>query len=361
MEDVCFLCSHKLYRQNKIHLEEVVNVGFQSTTVASPSVCEACNNKYQNLNNLRWVKVLIKLSADECDVTSPLHTKLGYLRLGSNRWTNKSIVSGTISLLWNLQILNLHYLDSTSLFEVWEMPKLRHFTAFDSRLPDPVEGQDSTVLENLSTLKVGHFHCSEEVVKRIPNLKKLNVYRRLSDDYSLTQLSKLESLTIYSRLKDIAFPTSLKKLSLNYSRLPWEKMTIIGSSLSNLEVLKFYEAFQGEEWSPIEGEFLRLKVLVVGSHNLERWGAEDIHFPNLHVLYLEHMQRLEIPLSIGDINTLQSIHLSSCNECTINSAVEIVKDQKEKGNESLQVYVNGKQVDEEQVLLDSDEEQINLW
>ncbi|KAL0286668.1 UNVERIFIED_CONTAM: putative disease resistance protein [Sesamum angustifolium] len=257
MEDVCFLCSHKLYRQNKIHLEEVVNVGLQSTTV----------------------------------------------------------------------ILNLHYLDSTSLFEVWEMPKLRHFTAFDSRLPDPVEGQDSTVLENLSTLK----------------------------------LSKLESLTIYSHLKDIAFPTSLKKLSLNYSRLPWEKMTIIGSSLPNLEVLKFYEAFQGEEWSPIEGEFLRLKVLVVGSHNLERWGAEDIHFPNLHVLYLEHMQRLEIPLSIGDINALQSIHLNSCNECTINSAVEIVKDQKEKGNESLQVYVNGKQVDEEQVLLDSDEEQVNLW
>ncbi|KAK4381660.1 putative disease resistance protein [Sesamum angolense] len=280
MEDVCFLCSHKLYRQNKIHLEEVVNVGLQSTTVASPSVCEACNNKYQNLNNLRWVKVLIKLSGDECDVISPLHTKLGYLRLG-----------------------------------IWEMPKLRHFTAFDSRLPDPVEGQDSTVLENLSTLK----------------------------------LNKLESLTIYSRLKDIAFPASLKKLSLNYSRLPWEKMTIIGSSLPNLEVFKFYEAFQGEEWSPIEGEFLRLKVLVVGSHNLERWGAEDIHFPNLHVLYLEHMQRLEIPLSIGDINTLQSIHLSSCNECTINSAVEIVKDQKEKGNESLQVYVNGKQVDEEQV------------
>ncbi|KAL0355826.1 UNVERIFIED_CONTAM: hypothetical protein Sradi_4029500 [Sesamum radiatum] len=133
-------------------------------------------------------------------------------------------------------------------------------------------------------------------------------------------------------------------------------MTIIGSSLSNLEVLKLYHAFFGPDWSPIEGEFLRLKVLFVQSDDLVQWGAEDIHFPNLLGLYLKSMIELEeIPLSIGDINTLHSIHLDDCSDSALNSAVEILKNQKDKGNESFQVYVHGKQV-----FLDSDEEQINV-
>ncbi|XP_011071880.1 uncharacterized protein LOC105157229 isoform X2 [Sesamum indicum] len=117
----------------------------------------------------------------------------------------------------------------------------------------------------------------------------------------------------------------------------------------------------GPEWSPIEGEFLRLKVLVIMSSELSHWGAEEIHFPKLHGLYLEDMRRLkEIPLSIGDIYTLQSIHLRGrFSVSATNSAVEIFKDQKEKGNETLQVYVDGKQVDEEQVLLDSHDEQVS--
>ncbi|KAL2243724.1 UNVERIFIED_CONTAM: hypothetical protein Sindi_0490400 [Sesamum indicum] len=127
-------------------------------------------------------------------------------------------------------------------------------------------------------------------------------------------------------------------------------MTIIGSSLPNLEVLYLHNAFEGAEWSPSEGEFLQLKALVIRSEELEHWGAEDIQFPNLHGLYLEEMRNLkEIPLSIGDIYTLQSIDLIGCSVSAMNSAVEILKDPKEKGNESLQVYVNGKQVHEEQV------------
>ncbi|KAK4383059.1 ToMV susceptible protein tm-2 [Sesamum angolense] len=347
--DVCFLCSHKLDKQNKIHLEEVV-VGFQSTTVASPSVCETCNNKYQNLNKLRWVKVLIEVFPGKCNVTSPLHTKLRHLRVGSFHWIKDNIVPGTIFLLWNLQILDLHLLDSTSLLEVWELPKLRDFSVYNGRLPNPMEGRDSTILADLSTLKVGYFCCSEEVVKRIPNLKKLFVAHEFSCDYSFAQLNKLESLSIryYNfGLEDIAFPTSLKKLTLTYCGFPWEKMTKIGSSLPNLEVLKLENTGEGPEWSPIEGEFLQLKVLVIQHHDLEQWRAEDIHFPNLHGLYLEFMTELEeIPLSIGDINTLYSIDLYKCSESAMNSAVELLKDQKEKGNESLQVYVDLKQVDE---------------
>ncbi|KAL0440969.1 UNVERIFIED_CONTAM: putative late blight resistance proteinR1B-16 [Sesamum radiatum] len=345
--DVCFLCSHKLDKQNKIHLEEVV-VGFKSTTVASPSVCETCNNKYKNLNKLRWVKVLIEAFPGKCNVTSPLHTKLRHLRVGSYHWIKDNIVPGTIFLLWNLQILDLHLLDSTSLLDVWELPKLRDFSVYNGRLPNPMEGGDSTILADLSTLEVGYFYCSEEVVKRIPNLKKLFVAHEFSCDYSFAQLNKLESFSIryYNfGLENIAFPTSLKKLRLSYCRFSWEKMTIIGSSLPNLEVLKLENTCDGAEWSPIEGEFLGLKVLFIENYDLEQWAAEDIHFPNLHGLYLQNMWNLkEIPLSIGDINTLHSIHLiGHYSESLMNSALEIVEDQKEKGNESLQVYDEGKQ------------------
>ncbi|KAL0286679.1 UNVERIFIED_CONTAM: Disease resistance protein RPP8 [Sesamum angustifolium] len=274
-DHVCFLCGHWLNRQNKIPLQEVV-VGSQSTTVASPSVCKACNNIYQNLNKLRWVKVF-KSVHDESHVTSPLHTKLRYLKVKGYEETKenrKLIVPGTISLLWNLRILDLHYMDSTSLSEVWEMPKLKHFNVYNSSFPNPVEGQDSTILENLSTICVRDFYCSKEIVNRLPNLQKLSVQWSFSGDDSLVQLNKLESLRLHItclKLEDIALLTSLKKLSLYDCDFLWKEMTIIGSSLPNLEVLELYIAFNGREWSPIEGEFLRLKVLVIASPDLEQW------------------------------------------------------------------------------------------
>ncbi|KAL2226262.1 late blight resistance protein R1-A-like [Sesamum indicum] len=339
-DDTCFLCGHG-GESNKIHLQEVC-VGSQSTKVVNPSVCEACSNMYQNLNKLRWVSI-----HDQSCVRYLLHTKLRYLDVerGDRFSMNRSvIILDKFFLLWNLQILDLNSMETTSLSEVWEMPKLRHLCNYTGSLPDPVKGQDSTILQNLSTVWIQKFCCSEEVVKRIPNLKKLCSSGWLSGDYCLAQFNKLESLHLgfgKSGLEDIGFPTSLTKLSLVFCTFHWEKMTIIGSSLPNLEVLKLHSAFEGAEWSPIEGEFLRLKVLVIFSEELEHWGAEDIHFPNLHALYLHHMKNLEeIPLSIGDINTLQSIYLDKCRVSTINSAMEILKDQKEKGNESLQIYVN---------------------
>ncbi|KAL2243729.1 putative late blight resistance protein homolog R1A-3 [Sesamum indicum] len=360
--DLCFLCGHKVNRQNKIHLQEV-GVGSQSTIVASPSVCEACSNMYQNLNKLRWVKVFKSVH----DVTSLLHTKLRYLKVKGYdhaEENRKLIISGTISLLWNLQILDLGSSKTLWLPEVWEMPKLRHLSVYNGSFPYPVEGQDSTILENLSTVWIGEFCCSKEVVKRIPNLKKLSIIRWLSGDYSLAQLNKLESLCLcfISSLEAIGFPTSLKKLTLWYCQIPWGKMTIIGSSLPNLEVLKLNNAFMGPKWSPNDGEFLQLKVLFIESLELEHWEAEDTHFPNLHGLYLYQMMRLkEIPLSIGDINTLQSIHLRVwCSVSAKNSALEIVKDQKEKGNEILQVYIDEKQVLSDSILDGEEELKVSL-
>ncbi|KAL0341449.1 UNVERIFIED_CONTAM: Disease resistance RPP13-like protein 4 [Sesamum calycinum] len=336
---------------------------------ASPLVCEACNNMYPDLNRLRWVKVF-DLDNDQSVETFPQHTKLRYLAVEDRHVTMvdyllewKIVFPNTISLLWNLQILDLDlfYMDTHTLVlssEIWEIPKLRHLNVRSYRLPDPpvndLEGQDFTILEYLSTLSSEGFKCLEEVVKRIPNLKKLNAsYQSYSGDVSdcslnnLAQFNKLESLSLksYSFLEDLTFPASLKKLSLSSCEIPWEKMTIIGSSLPNLEVLKLNNAFHRQEWDPTEGEFLRLKVLYVSCCDLMLWGAEDIHFPNLQCHSLEDMFKLEeIPLSIGDITTLHSIHLDFCSESAINSAMEILTEQKENGNESLRVYVNEKQV-----------------
>ncbi|KAL0362484.1 UNVERIFIED_CONTAM: hypothetical protein Scaly_1203600 [Sesamum calycinum] len=104
-------------------------------------------------------------------------------------------------------------------------------------------------------------------------------------------------------------------------------MTTIGS-LPNLEVLKLHDdAFEGSEWNPIEGEFLRLKALFIWSCELVWWGAEDIHFPNLEVLSLKFVGKLnEIPSSIGDITTLNSIWVRLCGASVKNSARRILKE-----------------------------------
>ncbi|KAL0356218.1 UNVERIFIED_CONTAM: putative late blight resistance proteinR1A-10 [Sesamum radiatum] len=362
---LCFLCS-QLGRRHGICLHGVA-VGLRSTIVRPP-LCNACNNMYPNLNRSRWVKVFERVKHQSGE-TFPQHTKLRYLAFQAPRdplRAEKFAFPCTISLLWTLQTLHLSVgysrTDPILLLpsEIWEMPQLRHLNARHFVLRGPlirhVEGKDSNILENLSTLSLGGFRCTEkDVVERIPNLKKLNAsYLRFRMDDStyylrdLAHLNKLESLSLERcpRLEQIAFPTSLKKLSLSIGRnFSWEKMTTIGSSLSNLEVLKLYRSFDGYEWVPVEGEFLRLKALVIRDCYLVRWGAEDIHFPNLQSLTLRSMSELEeIPLSIGDIYTLQFIHLDWCSESTINSAKKILEDQEEKGNENLQVYVGGKQV-----------------
>ncbi|KAL0318545.1 UNVERIFIED_CONTAM: putative late blight resistance proteinR1C-3 [Sesamum angustifolium] len=237
---VCFLCGH-LAGSDRIHLQEVL-VGLRSTTIASPSVCEACNNMYRNLNRLRWVKVLEQIDHHESGESSLQHTKLQYLVVKTSSYGPdlKFVFPHTISLLWTLQTLHL---DVPSFSEplllpsdIWVMSQLRHLTAESCTLRDPLinrfEGKDSTVLENLSTLSSRGFRCSEEAIKRVPNLKKLKSsygsYRAEDSCYclsNLARLNKLESLSLeyYCLLEDIAFPASLKKLSLFKCEIPWAK------------------------------------------------------------------------------------------------------------------------------------------
>ncbi|KAL0356237.1 UNVERIFIED_CONTAM: putative late blight resistance proteinR1B-16 [Sesamum radiatum] len=237
--------------------------------------------------------------------------------------------------------------------KVWEMPQLRHIIMDLAFLPTPVDTQDTTTLENLQTLSTMHnFRCTKEVFERIPNLKKLKArYVNIKDWsyyclHNLSHLHRLESLSLTAEdllLEKAVFPTSLKKLSLSRCRIPWRNMTTIGSSLPNLEVLKLLNnAFRGPEWSPVEGQFPRLKVLFISDSDLVSWRGDDIHFPNLESLFLGLMKKLEeIPSGIGHVETLRSIHLHKCSDLVVNSAKQILEEQSSYGNE-LEVRVNQK-------------------
>ncbi|KAL0318561.1 UNVERIFIED_CONTAM: putative late blight resistance proteinR1B-11 [Sesamum angustifolium] len=191
--------------------------------------------------------------------------------------------------------------------------------------------QDTTALENLQTLSTMHnFRCTKEVFERIPNLKKLKARYLNVKEWS------------YYCLDNLGHLQRLESLSLIAEEF-LENMTIIGSSLPNLEVLKLFgNAFRGPEWSPVEGQFPRLKVLFILDNDLVSWRADDIHFPILESLFLGQMKKLEeIPSGIGHIETLRSIHLHKCSDLVVNSAKQILEEQSSYGNE-LEVRVDQK-------------------
>ncbi|XP_011071935.1 putative late blight resistance protein homolog R1A-3 [Sesamum indicum] len=358
---VCCLCSHP-YPKERIHLQAVL-VGSRSAP-SSPLVCEACRVMHPNLIRLRWVKVINHVHGFSGE-NFPQHTRLRCLTIKASRegqgdWAEaKFVFPCTISLLWNLQILvlDLEYSYSHPLvlpFEIWEMPQLMRLSVGGFSLRDPHMHQLEITLENLSVLSTRTFKCSEEVIKRMPNLKKLrSSYSNglVKDSHyslcNLAQLNKLASLYLehYSLSEGIAFPTSLEKLTLSRCSIPWEEMTIIGSSLPNLEVLELkHPTFQGAEWNLVEEEFLRLRVLSISGCKLVSWRVESNHFPKLERLFLEDMHDLkEIPSSIGDIATLVSIHLDTCGNSVLHSAMQMLNEQVDYGNE-FELLINGEDI-----------------
>ncbi|CAA2958982.1 Hypothetical predicted protein [Olea europaea subsp. europaea] len=240
--------------------------------------------------------------------------------------------------------------------KIWEMQELRHVVIKPQILLDPPASAENArensiiVLENLQTLtKIENFRCTEEVLKRIPNLKKLGVYHRypLEDMNNLVRLHKLEDLTyefhgwFFPIFNNLSFPPSLKKLTLIGCTLNREEMEIIGW-LPNLQVLKIKEQiFPGSKWEFKNGGFLQLKVLLLDEVYLENWIADSIHFPELQRLVIKNCRDLKIPSGIGEIPTLQSIELFHCGNSVITSAKQIQEEQENLGNDSLQVLIIG--------------------
>ncbi|KAL8551054.1 hypothetical protein ACS0TY_000220 [Phlomoides rotata] len=271
-------------------------------------------------------------------------------------------------ILWNVQTLmidNRYYKPIIAPSEIWEMPLLRHVIISILELPDPVGGENDLILEDLHTLSyVWNFKLSQKVIKRIPNLKTLKLYYAAHDgriecfDCSVKNfghLKKLQSLNlvvnvfgifdgVYQRysVQNLSLPHSLKKLSLRGTMLKWEECSKKIGSLPLLEFLRLdLSACCGQEWETVEGQFCSLKVLQIKECNeLKYWRTDSTHFPRLENLLLQHIIELEeIPLSIGDIPTLELIELENCSKSVADSANRIQAEQVELGNEDLQVII----------------------
>ncbi|KAG8378874.1 hypothetical protein BUALT_Bualt07G0030000 [Buddleja alternifolia] len=345
---MCFLCSDE-HVSEKIHLCEII-LGSRSSSLVNPWVCGACIIMYPQLIRLRFVKGRFG--------NFPLPTTMRYLTVDSSFYSTFLSFS-SIPLLWNLQTIIIDGFAKKSIVlpsEMWEMTQLRFIKIILVNLPNPLDNRskrkDCTILENLHKVSnIINFRLTEEVLQRMPNIKKLKIsyfdYSRKDWSYytlyNLARLSKLESLFVRAEIVSsniISFPNSLQKLVLHGCKMCWEDMTIIGS-LPNLQVLKLGSgAFVGPEWDPVEGEFLRLKFLSIELADLVRWRAENIHFPCLETLVLQWVHSLEeIPSGIGDIATLRLIDLIRCSDTVNDSAKQILEEQVNMGNESLEVYV----------------------
>ncbi|KAG8378995.1 hypothetical protein BUALT_Bualt07G0042300 [Buddleja alternifolia] len=302
-EDMCFICCERV-TQGRIDVPKVL-MGSLATSLASPLVCDACNIMYPQLNRLRLVRVMNTVY-DESSQEFLQPTKLRYF---SFTWIRLELLSPSITLLWNLQtlIMKIPYECSMVLpSEIWEMPQLRHIIIHHQAfLPDPIiEKTYFPILENLQTLStIVNFRCIKDVLERIPNMKKLR----------------------------IGYYKDSKGKCLN-SMMP--------SKVPNMVRRNAGKSAGTPEWNPIEGEFLRLKALLIFHTDLVCWRAENIHFPILERLELHGVKSLkEIPPGIGEIVTLHSIHLHGCRECIINSAKKILDEQQCIGNEDLQVHI----------------------
>ncbi|KAK4381564.1 hypothetical protein Sango_2955600 [Sesamum angolense] len=174
----------------------------------------------------------------------------------------------------------------------------------------------------------GHFTSST-----ISSLQKL-------DTLKCEFISKDDGVGKHLPLK-LALPQNLRKLTLEGCTISWENMTVIGS-LPNLEVLKLRNFdFDGSVWEPNEGEFTKLKYLLIEVSSLEQWHADYTHFPRLQHLCLSFCSKLEaIPPEFGDIASLEMIELCKCSSSVVASAMLIQEEQQSLGNEGLRVRVN---------------------
>ncbi|XP_057775432.1 putative late blight resistance protein homolog R1B-14 [Salvia miltiorrhiza] len=292
---------------------------------------------------------------------------LRYLALQNPNKVDVLELPSSLSLVWNLHALIFEKSIWTRLrvvapLEIWKMRKLGHIHCDQIYVPQP-DGQDELlILENFQTLRNAiNLRLSEDVCKIIPNIKILHLQYNFElqgwDDSlieclcNLDRLHKLESLKLcgcwfqYYKLNEIfTFPSSLNKLSLSGFKFEWDDMTMIGS-LPLLQVLELRGNWATQKirtWSPVNGQFQRLKFLKFYCCDLKCWNADNSHFPVLEKLVLCWLRKLEeIPWGIGEIPTLKLIHVNNCSNSAAISAMKIKEEQLEcQGNDDLQIQVD---------------------
>ncbi|XP_042005838.1 putative late blight resistance protein homolog R1B-16 [Salvia splendens] len=198
----------------------------------------------------------------------------------------------SMNLLWNLHTLIIACSkDIIAPIGIWKMHKLRyvHFTEWRLHLPDPPSiDNDIIIMENLEVVKgVKNLSLSEDDVKRIPNIMKLDVIYNVEliervDCLSYLQcFSKLESLMVRfvgfddrKCVQKMSFPPSLKKLYLKVpTNFELEDIVPMLGALPLLWRLTLQGGrFRTRNWETVEGQFCSLRSLALGGcDDLEHW------------------------------------------------------------------------------------------
>ncbi|KAL8504247.1 hypothetical protein ACS0TY_022830 [Phlomoides rotata] len=259
---------------------------------------------------------------------------------------------------WIDRLVNLEYLRIPSIEIRYLTPaivKLKKLRYLDAKSAEYVKdwniSNQTNNLEYLSFLIIRTLK-DEEGLKCSPHLRKLECWYRVDDGacphFDLRFLTQLESLFLRGSLrkKDFGFSSNIRKLSLHWTYLPWEKMSVVGR-LECLEVLNLLtNACVGERWDTRDCEFQKLRFLRLhGLYSLREWNvASDEHFPKLQQLILLYCTNLqEIPSELGDITALELIDVGQgCPKSVAESAERIKEEQRDMGNEELRVIIGGK-------------------
>ncbi|XP_057771684.1 putative late blight resistance protein homolog R1A-10 [Salvia miltiorrhiza] len=280
----------------------------------------------------------------------------------------KSLPRSGISRLCNLQTLIVELIDGYCPAELWEMSELRHLIILGPvYLWITYDYMKKFVLKKLQTIE--RLYLSRPVIRRgflesIPNIKSLKIWWEvlgslgMSEIVDLSHLHKLQTLSwsssMYSKFVHVPkFPSTLRELSLVGCVITPAATTAL-CALPNLKVLKMWlctfksneteEEEANEEWEIAEGdEFSSLHFLQLRQcYRLVRWRADETNFPRLCHLFLEYCPKLEeIPAGIGEIPTLQLIHLDYCSDSVVASAKQIQEEQEsEYGNYDLQLRIS---------------------
>ncbi|CDP11160.1 unnamed protein product [Coffea canephora] len=221
---------------------------------------------------------------------------------------------------------------------MWSMARLRHLhvnmhVAF--KLGDKEFGGCCELgnLVSFSRLSLSCAEDTENIVKRLPNLRKLKCIFFHPRDSSkncgqfpkLGSLAHLVSLNVFyfgrAITSEFVLPPNLRELTLSNFHLPWSHISTIGG-LPNLEVLKLrLGAFEGLIWEMEEEQFKELKFLKLDDLNICRWNATCDHLPKLERLVLQNCKDLEeIPNDFADIGTLELIEVHWCRQSAEESA-----------------------------------------
>ncbi|KAL2532898.1 Disease resistance RPP8-like protein 3 [Abeliophyllum distichum] len=281
------------------------------------------------------------------------------------KFLSVSSIPPSIESFENLEFL---FVDNKEVVEIpaifLNMVKLRHVhfsggAQFNESLRIQETQDENFLLNNLQYLSSIFINDEndEKILRFLPRLRTLKCRITVFWDSSVNHyrypafgfLNHLESLSVSFHLSYVSDDISrevidlqrnLRKLTLRNFDLSWKQMNIIGM-LPELQVLKLRDdTIKGKRWDTWKDEFQQLRYLELDVLQIKHWNASCVNFPRLERLVLRSCQNFVIPFSLGDIPTLQKIEVHGCAESVVGSALQILEEQRDMGNEDLNVIIS---------------------